>query len=269
MPRSHDGLVSFVERYGIWAVVTGASSGIGEEFARQLAARGMNLVLVARRRDRLEKLANDLEQAHGVRSLIVEQSLTDDGAIEALTSITQDMEIGLLINNAGFGMKGNFLDLDISEQRRMVRLNCEVPLALAHHYGTAMAARGKGGIIFVASTAAYQGLPFSSAYGATKGFDLLLGEGLWFELGEKGIDVIALCPGPTDTEGPKRTGVDPSKVPNMMTVEPVVRAALDKIGRRPSVIPGFTNKLAAFAVRLVTRRFSARTAGKIVKRVSG
>jgi hypothetical protein len=123
-------------------------------------------------------------------------------------------------------------------------------------------------MVFVASTAAYQGLPFSSVYGATKGFDLLLGEGLWFELRDKGIDVISLCPGPTDTEGPKRTGVNPDKVPNMMPVEPVVRAALDKLGRRTSVIPGFTNKLAAFATRLVSRRFSTRTAGKLIKRVS-
>jgi uncharacterized protein len=258
----------FVARYGIWAVVTGASSGIGEEFARQLAARGMNLVLVARRRDRLEALGTALEKQHGVRSLIVEQSLTDEGAIEALTSTTAEMEIGLLVNNAGYGMKGAFLEMDLAEQRRMVRLNCEVPLALAHHYGQKMAARGKGGMVFVASTAAYQGLPGSSVYGATKGFDLLLGEGLWFELGEQGIDVISLCPGPTDTEGPKRTGVNPDKVPNMMPVEPVVRAALAKIGRKHAVVPGFTNKLAAFATRLVSRRFSTRTAGKLIKRVS-
>jgi uncharacterized protein len=131
-------------------------------------------------------------------------------------------------------------------------------------------ARGRGGIIFTSSTAAFQGLPFSSHYAATKGYELQLAEGLWYELKGQGVDVLALCPGPTDTEGPRRTGVDPSKVPvKMMDVGPVVRVGLRALGRAPFAIPGTTNRLAALLVKLLPRRLATTVAGRLMQRVTG
>lgn len=258
----------FRARFGPWAVVTGASSGIGAEFARQLAARGLAVVLVARRRDKLEALAAELTAAHGVGVLVVERDLAAAGGAEALLAETETLDVGLLVNNAGVGLKGRLVDIEPHVLRRLVELNCQVPLALAHGFGRRLVARGKGGIVMVASTGGFQGLPWSAAYGASKGFDLLLGEALTVELRTDGVDVLTLAPGGTDTEGPMNTGVDRSKVPGkLMGVEPVVRAALAGLGRRTLVIPGAGNRAAAWATRLVPRAVAARAAGRIMKRV--
>jgi hypothetical protein len=258
----------FRERFGPWAVVTGASSGIGAEFARQLAARGIAVALVARRRERLEALAAELVASHGVDVRVVERDLAAAGGAEALLADVAALDVGLLVNNAGVGLKGRLVDIEPHVLRRLVELNCQVPLALAHGFGRRLVARGKGGIIMVASTGGFQALPWSAAYGASKGFDLLLGEALAVELRVDGVDVLTLAPGGTDTEGPMNTGVDPAKVPGkLMAVGPVVRAALAGLGRRTLVIPGAGNRAAAWATRLVPRTVAARAAGRIMKRV--
>jgi hypothetical protein len=259
----------YAQRYGPWALVTGASSGLGAEFARQLGARGLNVILVARRRDRLDALTADIERDSGVDTRVVELDLTDAGAPDAIAAAIADLEIGLLVNNAGFGEKGDFFEIPLAQQLRMVELNCKAPVWLTHTVGGAMLARGRGGIIVVASTGAFQGLPFSAVYGATKGFDLQLGAGLWYELRGRGVDVLSVCPGPTDTEGPRRTGVNADKVPvKMMPVEPVVALALDKLGKRMSVVPGLANKTASWLTRLLPRSVAARIAGRMIQRVS-
>ena len=171
-------------------------------------------------------------------------------------------EIGLVVNNAGFGDKGAFLESDIGMQLRMLDTNCRAPLILTHAFGQGLAARGRGGIVFTSSTAAFQGLPFSSHYAATKGYGLQLAEGIWYELRSRGVDVLALCPGPTDTEGPRRTGVDPAKVPiKMMDVAPVVKDALAALGKAPAVIPGFANRAMYWAVKLL--RAASRRASPV------
>jgi short-subunit dehydrogenase len=257
--------MSFVEKYGPWAVVTGASSGIGEELARQLAARGLNLVLCARRKDRLEALAAQLQ----VQVRIVEIDLSRPDILPVIEAATGDLDVGLLVNNAGFGDKGAFLDADRDVLLRMLDTNCRASLLLAHAFVPRLVARGRGGIIFTSSTAAFQGLPFASHYAATKGYLLQLAEGLFHELRPKGVDVLALCPGPTDTEGPRRTGVDPDKVPGkMMHVAPVARAALAKLGRVPVVVPGASNRLVQLLVKLLPRRFSAKMGGKLIQRAT-
>ena len=254
---------SFARRYGPWALVTGASSGIGAEFTRQLAARGLHLVLVARRKDRLDALAAELTATHGVEARSVELDLARPDFLPELERATAGLEVGLLVNNAGFGWKGRFLDSDLETQLAMLDVNCRASLVLAHTYGRPMAARARGGIVFTSSTAAFQGLPFSSHYAATKGYGLQLAEGLWYELEGNGVDVLALCPGPTDTEGPRRTGVDPSKIPvKMMEVGPVVEGALASLGRAPVVIPGLVNRLTYLAVRLTPRRLATSLAGR-------
>lgn len=260
----------FSDRYGPWAIVTGASSGIGEELARKLAARGLHLVLVARRKDRLDALAAAITAARGVQVRVAAIDLARADFLAELEQITADIEVGLLANNAGFGSKGPFLASDLAFQIEMLEVNCRASLILAHAYGRRMAARRRGGIIITSSTAAFQGVPFTSHYAATKGWGLQLAEGLWFELQREGIDVLALCPGPTDTEGPRRTGVDPTRVPGkLMEVAPVVDAALEALGKQPVVIPGLTNRLAYLAVRLASRRFATSTAGRLLLRVIG
>ena len=259
---------AFRERYGPWAIVTGASSGIGEEFARQLAAYGLNLVLVARRRDRLEALAKEIERDHKIEALVIESDLGNVDACDNLVLATSPLEIGLLVNNAGFGLKGEFLDLDLDEQRRMITVNCRAPVELTYAFAPAMVKRKRGGVIIVASAAAFQGLPGTAAYSATKAFELLFAEGIREELRPFGVDVLALCPGPTDTEGPRRTGVDPDKVPiKMMTAAAVAKAGIETLGPHAITIPGFVNRLVYYLVRLLPRAIATRIAGKLIRSV--
>ena len=203
----------------------------------------------------------------GVDVRIAEHDLSEPSAVPALAAAVADLDIGLVVNNAGSGLKGPFLDQDPAELRRMIELNCQTPVALTRALAPALVARGRGGVIVVASTGGLQGLPWSTVYGASKGFDLLFGEGLGPELATHGVDVLTLAPGGTDTEGPRRTGVELAKV-KLMPVAPVVRAALAGLGRRALVIPGATNKLASLAVRLVPRAVATRTAGRIMQKIT-
>lgn len=250
-------------------MVTGASSGIGAEFARQLAAAGLAVAMVARRRDRLDALAAELRAAHGVEVRVCVHDLAEPSSVSALAAEVADLDLGLIINNAGLSWKGEFLAHDPAHQRRMIELNCQAPVAITHALAPRLVARRRGGVIIVASTGAFQGLPWSAVYGATKAFDLLFGEALHVELAPHGVDVVTLAPGGTDTEGPMNTGVDPAKVPGkLMAVTPVVAATLAGLGRRSVVVPGAGNRLAHFATRLVSRGFAARAAGRIMKRVT-
>lgn len=258
-----------MSRYGPWAVVTGASSGIGEAIARELAARGLHLVLCARRKDRLDALAAELAGQHGTRARAVEVDLAQPGFVSVIEQATADLDVGLLVNNAGFGDKGPFLGTGIDTHVRMLDTNCKAPLILTHALAPRLVARGRGGILFTSSTAAFQGLPFATHYAATKGYDLQLAEGLWYELRPRGVDVVALCPGPTDTEGPRRTGVKAEKVPvKMMDVRTVALAGLDALGRSPVAVPGATNRLLHLLVKMVPRRVATAVSGRMIQRVT-
>jgi uncharacterized protein len=260
----------FVGRYGPWVLVTGASSGIGAEFARQLAAKGLSVAVVARRGERLEALARELRAAHGVEVRPCVCDLAEPASRDALIAEVAGLDVGLVVNNAGLSFKGEFLEHEPAHQRQMIELNCHAVVALTRAFAPRLVARGRGGIVIVSSTGAFQGLPWSAVYGATKAFDLLLGEALHVELGDRGVDVLTLAPGGTDTEGPMNTGVDPSRVPGkLMSVTPVVAAALAALGRRSVVVPGASNRAGALATRIVPRSFAARAAGRILRRVTG
>jgi short-subunit dehydrogenase len=259
----------FAARYGPWAVITGASSGIGAELASQLAARGLSLVLCARRKDRLEALAAELTRAHGVEVRVLELDVGSSGFVDALLTAIDGLDVGLVVSNAGFGEKGPFLESDVARDLQMLDVNCRAYLLMAHAFAKRLVARGRGGMIFTSSTAAFQGLPFTAHYAATKGYGLQLAEGLWYELKPHGVDVLALCPGPTDTEGPRRTGVDPDKVPvKMMSAAAVASAALEGLGKVPVVVPGATNRLAHLLVKVLPRRLSTEIAGRMIKRAT-
>ena len=175
-------MTSFPDQYGPWALVTGASSGMGTEFARRLAEKGLNVVLLARREDRLRSLAVELERDYSVRTRVVAVDLTRDDLLDSIRDATDDIEVGLLVNNAGFATSGKVLDNDLSVELAMLHVNSRAPLVLSHHFGRRMREQGKGGIIFVASTVAYSGAPGWSNYAATKAFDLTLSGGIAREL---------------------------------------------------------------------------------------
>jgi short-subunit dehydrogenase len=232
----------FVERFGPWAVVTGASPGIGETFARRLAETGMNLVLIARREDRLRKLADDLQSRHPVNVRVVVADLSHDDFLALVERATHDLQVGLLVNNAGVATTGRFLDNDIASELAMLYVNNSAPLVLAHHFGRPMRKCGRGGMIFVSSTVAFAGVPSWSNYAASKAHDLVFAEGLAGELRKDGISVLALCPGPTRTEL-----LPPGARPLFpMRPDAVVGIALKKLGRRTTVVAGRLNRIIAF-----------------------
>lgn len=261
--RAFDASLSLRDRFLGAALVTGASAGIGEAFARTLAARGMDVVLVARRGDRLASLARELEAAHGVTVAPVALDLAAPEVHRTLPAAVKalGLEVGLLINNAGFGLYGEFAELSADDQARMVDLNCRTPVLLTHAFLPAMRARGAGGVVIVSSVAGYQPTPFYTTYGATKAFDLMLAEALWAELRDDGIAVLALSPGNTPTEFQAVAGVGPpAAMASPMTTDSVVRVALDAIGHVPSVIPGTMNTLMASGARFLPRRVVAALA---------
>ncbi|MBW3658366.1 MAG: SDR family oxidoreductase [Actinobacteria bacterium] len=232
------------------ALVTGASAGIGEEFARQLASRGTSLVLVARRRERLQELADEL--AGPDRSMeVLAADLTDADDLRRVERRLTDTDapVDLLVNNAGFGMYGEFTALDGDRQLDMVTLHVNAPTRLAHAIAPRLRAEGGGGIINVASTAAFQPDPYGAVYGATKAYVLTLSEALHEELRGAGVRVTALCPGFTTTEFQDVASVDQGALPSpaVLTAEPVVRAGLDAFTRGQAVcLPGVVNKLLAY-----------------------
>ncbi len=241
-----------LEKHGPWAVVTGASSGLGEHFARHLAGLHFDLVLTARREDRLNELADELTRTHAVRVRCVPLDLAAEGAAEALAESVRDLDVGLLVNNAGFGYFGRFVNQDRRRLAEMIGLNCTAVTLLAHIFAGRLARRGRGGIIIVASLAGFQATPFMSVYGATKGFDLLLGEGLGRELKGTGVDVLVLNPGATHTEFGEVAGSSGNAMG--MKAERVTAAALRSLGRRRSIVTGFHNALVVLLGRLLPRR---------------
>jgi uncharacterized protein len=188
------------ERYGPWAIVAGASEGIGAAFSRRLAEQGINLVLVARREGPLDELGRELRAEHGVETRVTPLDLSVPDAELALVDATDDLEVGLLVYNAGADEHGAFfLDVAREEWTAMVRRNCVVPMVAAHHFGTQMVDRGRGGLLLVTSGAAWAGGARLAPYAATKAFDLVLGESLWAEWRDRGVDVLSLVVGATST----------------------------------------------------------------------
>ncbi len=249
------------QRYGEWALITGASAGIGTEFARALARDGMSCILTARRAERLQSLAAELQQAHGVATRVVAADLSAPGEVDRLAAAVADLDIGLLVNNAGHGIAGRFAQQDPARLSAMIQLNCVAPAVLTSHLLPPMLARGRGAVIITGSVAGRQPVPFNGAYSATKAFDLLLGESLWAELQGTGVDVLVIEPGPTATEFQAVAGETPHEGE---PPEQVVAVALNALGRQPSVISGWSNWLQATGARLAPRSFTALMAGRVM-----
>jgi short-subunit dehydrogenase len=246
------------------ALVTGASSGIGEAFARELAARDFDLLLTARRADRLEVLAAELRAKHGARVDVVAGDLAKADGIRHVCKSCQGRDIDLLVNNAGFGSHGLFVDLDPARLGAEVALNVQAPMLLARELLPPMIARGHGGVINLASTAAFQPVAKLAVYGATKAFVLNFSEALWAECHGTGVRVLALCPGPTETAFFRVADEAWAKTfSRLETPEEVVRLGLNALARdRPSVIVGWKNYLLAVSTRFAPRRVVALVSRK-------
>jgi hypothetical protein len=230
--------VDFPERYGPAAVVTGASSGIGYAFAEELADRGLDLVVTARRLDRLKDLAARLTRRHGVKVTPCQSDLADPAGPRQLLEFTEGMDIGLVISNAGAGLRRDPHEAhDAAALTALLMLNCNAPSALAHGFIPGLRARGKGGIIFTSSVEGAMGGPYSAAYAASKAMVTSLGEALWGELAETEIDVLTLCPGKTVSEAAVKQGFDPSMLQDAMPAREVARLALDHLKEGPTYIP--------------------------------
>jgi uncharacterized protein len=251
---------AFSRRYGPWALVTGASSGLGAEFARQLAVDGLSLVLVARRTAPMEALATELKAKHGIEVRVLGADLSREDEIDRLLAAVEDLEIGLLVNNAGFGVTGDFLDAPIERNLELLHLNCRAPVTLSHALGRKMRDRKRGGIVFTASLAAWQAMPGWTLYAASKNWDLMLAEGLHFELKEHGVDVLALCPGATRTEFGDIARASNVFKKNAMNPPEVVAAGLAALGHTTHVVTGWQNKASAALTRLMPRSWAARIA---------
>lgn len=251
-------------------LVTGASAGLGAEFARQLAARGDSLILTARRADRLDALAAELTRRHGVAVETIAADLADrEGPARLMDAVAaRQLDIGTLVNNAGLGQRGAFVDLAEAAQLGTIDVDVRALVALSHRVLPAMIARGSGGILNVASTAAFQPGPWMAVYYASKAFVLSFSEALHEEVKGRGVRVAALCPGPVHTEFAGLAGMGDMAIFERMATpaDRVVRdglAALD--AGRAVKVSGAMNAVAAGSVRLVPRGLARRLAGAFQK----
>jgi uncharacterized protein len=238
-------------RYGPWVLVTGASSGIGMEFAQKLGAGGFNVAMVARRRAALESLARDLTSAHAVECRVIEMDLAEAGAAERLAEAVADLEIGLLIANAGTGWIGRFDKQAPESHASLIRLHCEMHVELTARLLPPMIARRRGGVVIVSSMGGMIPLPYYAVYSGTKALLQNWGEALALEMKGTGIDVEVLAPGDTKTGFQEVAGEMSTK---WSTVEEVVEESLSGLGHRTVVVPGFDNKLSLFLARFLPRK---------------
>ena len=251
------------------ALITGASSGLGIEFAELLAAQKMNLVLAARRKEPMEKLAEDLRRRHGVDVLVEPIDLAAPGAAARLKDSLNEraIQIDILVNNAGYGLQGEFLKTPIERTTDMIQLNITALTELSYVFGRDMAARGSGEILLIASLLAFQPVPTYAAYAATKSYVLSFGEALHDELRTQGVVVTSLCPGHTETGFDAAAGAQVSPMLRLLTMKPlpVAEAGLEALAKgKASVIAGFMNKVVAFSTRLTPRSMQRASMRKVM-----
>jgi short-subunit dehydrogenase len=252
---------AFKTQYGPWAVVTGASSGIGRALAIELAAKGLNLVLVARRQAELEQAARDLSANPGVQVRVLAADLATATALTRIENETKDLEVGLFVAAAGFGTAGEFLDAQLETELAMLDVNCRAVMQLSLHFGKRLAERGRGGLILFGSLVGYQGTPRAAHYAATKAYVQTLAEALHVELAPKGVDVLSSAPGPVNSGFGARADM---KMGAAEKPETVARATLAALGKKMTVTPGALSKLLTWSLMTAPRGLRVRIMGKIM-----
>ncbi|OBI84486.1 hypothetical protein A5663_11295 [Mycobacterium sp. E740] len=249
---------TFADRYGSWAVVAGASEGLGEAFARGCAARGLNVVLIARRVELAEQIAEDITASTGVQTRAMRADLASRQDLDSILTDLADLDVGLLVYNAAFSAVGPFWNFDVDTHLKEIDVNVRGPLVLAHGFGARFRARGRGGIILMSSMGALQGMVRVANYSATKAYNLVLAEGLWAELRDDRVDVLVSCAGATRTPNYLASEPDDANVP-VQEPEEVAAETLDALGRKPTVFPARVLRFTHFAFRhLVGRRTAVR-----------
>lgn len=262
--------MKFSDRYGNWGIVAGASEGVGAAYAKELAARGLNLVLVARRLEPLQSLSAYLTGKYGIRTKLLPLDLAAPDAAEQIVRSTMELNVGLLVYNAAYSAVGPFLEHSMDEHMKEVHTNIHSPLKLIYLLSQRFLARGRGGVILMASLSAFQGSAYISNYAATKAFNIILAESLWEEWRSLGVDVMVCVSGAIRT--PNYVSSQPQKTGGLgdmtMAPESVVSEALRALGRQPYVIPGQMNQIASFVLRhLLPRRLAIMLMGRTLRRM--
>ena len=248
---------TFARKYGPRALVAGGAHGMGAEYCRQIAGLGLDLLILDRDADALEATASELRAADrpvDVETAVVDLGARADALLDALRRAVGELEIGLLVANAAWSPVGPFLDSDLAGLLAAIDINCRAPVVLAHELGARMVRRGRGGIIVMSSLAAETGTAQVALYSATKAFDLVLAEGLWYELRDHGVDVVAIRPGSTRTPGWQSSQPADGDLRGVMEPADVVRDALAALGTTPSIAAGAANRAAEAAFRGMARR---------------
>jgi hypothetical protein len=248
-------------QYGPWAVVTGASDGIGRAFAIELARHGLNLVLVARREPQLLALADELQRTHGIRARVLAFDLAQPDSAVRLDAACDDIDVGLLVAAAGFGTSGPLLSSALAEERSMLSVNCDAVLAQCWWFGQRLRRRGSGGVVLMSSLLAFQGTPRAAHYAATKAYIQSLAEGLRVEWAPHGVDVIACAPGPIASGFAQRANMVMNGADRPATV---AQATLRALGRRGTVRPGLLSKLLGWSLATLPRWAQVRVVGQVM-----
>jgi len=253
-------------KYGPWAVVTGASSGIGKAYCEHLAESGLNIVAVARNKDNLNKLQSYLENKYTVKVKIIALDLFESNSASRLGELTSELDIGLLINNAGIQNFGLFSENTEMDELKLVALNVSSPMQLSHIFVKRFKQRGKGGLLFTSSGFGYQGVPFFANYSASKAYLITLAEALNVELKPLDIDVTVISPGYTNTPMAYGTPIDFSKLKlPQQQPELVAYIGLNALGRKATVVPGLLNKSMVWANRLIPRSWPTKLLGLLIQ----
>jgi len=258
---------TFKEKYGPWSLVTGASSGIGKEYAKHVAKQGLNIVLVARSEDKLVALKKELVYKYNIEIKIIVADLTSINDLEKVKKETSELEIGLLINNAGKEDSNHFLKIPTAQHLETIDLNIKAPLILTHHFGKKMTERKKGGIITMSSIVAFQGVPYIANYAATKSYNLIFSEGIAAEFKKHNIDVLAVTPGFTKTNLANRYEFSGTPF-KPLTPFFVANQALKALGKKRLTIPGHINQFLYWSGKfLFSRKMNTASFGMVFKKV--
>ncbi|MBC7922012.1 MAG: SDR family oxidoreductase [Ferruginibacter sp.] len=238
------------EKYGSWAIITGASSGIGKELSERVAESGLNVLLVARRKDLLDELASGIKNKYRVQARTLAADLSEENEATKVINESKNFDIGLLIASAGFGTSGSFVDSSLEDEINMVKVNCTALLMFTHHFTKVFKQRKKGGIILLSSLVGFQGVPFAANYAATKAYVQSLAEALNAELKPSGIDVLAAAPGPVLSGFSERSNMvmGAALKPSDVAI-PILKA----LGRKATVLPGLLTKVLVYSLATVPR----------------
>ena len=259
--------MNFKEKYGEYALITGGSSGIGKAIAIELAKKGLNLILVARREDELKQAADEIKLNQKAEVVCISADLLTDAGIQNVKEVSEKYQIGLLVPAAGLEVNGAFEKNDLEKELRVIKLNVTVTMELTHHFLKKMIPRKKGGILLIASLSGHMPNPYFANYAGTKAYVLNFGASLYAELKSKGVDVTVLSPGLTNTAMVADNGVDWSKTPmQAISPEEVAKIAINTLGKKLIAIPGFKNKVMGFMAKHTPFQIGAKMGKKLIEK---